>query len=213
MKIAVLGKRSYLVNLFFLELGLSNSDVVNVLETPKDLTEEYDVAFFLSYYKLVKSEWFNKPKHGSFVIHATDLPKGRGWAPVNWALINEDEKIVVTSFQIDEGCDTGPYHLKTEVPIDITDTIDTAYGKIEDDMIVHLKSIIDDIKMNNKVSLIEQSGEPTWNPRRRPEDSELDVNKSLLELWPLIRACHNDDYPAFFRLNGKKIYLRYEVCL
>lgn len=209
MKIAVLGKKSYLVSI--LELGLSGTDVVYVLENPKDLTEEYDVAFFLSYYKLVKSKHFNKPKHGSFVIHATDLPKGRGWAPVNWALINNEEQITVTSFKVDEGCDTGPYHLKTQVPIDITDTIDTAYEKVEDNMRIHLKSIIDDIRLENKVSLTEQSGEPTWNPRRRPEDSELDIDKPLSELWPLIRACHNEDYPAFFKLNGKKVYLKHEV--
>lgn len=208
MQIAVLGNRSYLINKAITRLPVDN---VRFLNHPSQLSANDTIAFCLGYYKIIKPEYYSKPKMGSFVLHATDLPKGRGWAPVNWTLIQGDNAVHLTSFQINEGCDTGPYYMKSSVSIDITDTIISAYSKIEVEMIKHIKSILEDLINKNDIELHEQTGEATWNPRRTSENAELDISKPLLENWVLMRACHNEDYPAFFKLNGKKIYLRYEV--
>lgn len=208
MQISVLGNRHYLIN--HIEAKFPNL-IIRHIQNASEILEEDDLTFCLGYYKLIKPKYFNKPRLGVYVMHASDLPKGRGWAPINWALIEGADMIYITSFKADAGCDTGPYHLKTCCKIQITDTIVTVYQQVESEIVKHLTSIIKSVINTDGVVLYPQIGEPTINPRRRPEHSELDLNKTLEEQWNLIRACHNEDYPAFFRLGDKKIYLRYEV--
>jgi len=226
MQIAVLGNRSHiLINKHVLEcftkLGLTLKNI-RYLSPPyvkwhkayvdhKWLSEKDDIAFCLGYHKLIEPEYFNKPKHGTFVLHATDLPRGRGWAPVNWALIRGDSEIYVTSFKVDEGCDTGLYHTKSSCEIDKMDTFESAYNKVENECAKHIVEILTELNNVGSLSLHEQVGEPTWNPRRTPRDSELDPNKTIAEQWNIMRATDNDEYPAFFKLHNKKVILRYEV--
>ena len=181
------------------------------IDKPSQISSDDLMCICLRYYKLIKPKYFNRPKHGTFVIHASDLPKGRGWAPVNWAIINGESEIISTSFKIDEGCDTGPYHLKTRIPLLPTDTIVTAYEKVEKDFLTHLISLITEALTQNKITLYPQEGQPTIYPRRTADDSELDINKTIAEQWNLLRACHNQDYPAFFKIHNKKIIITYEI--
>ena len=234
MQVAALGNRSHILTNnhvlnCFSKLDLTLKDIRYLspcphmpLSTPshmlhksykphKELSEEDDIAFCLGYYKLIPPKYFNKPKHGTFVLHATDLPKGRGWAPINWALIRGDDRIHITSFKIDEGCDTGLYHKKSSCPIEPMDTFESAYKKVEEEFAKHVASIITELSETGSITLHEQVGEPTSNPRRRPEDSELDPHKTIAEQWNLLRATDNNEYPAFFKLNGKKVILTYEV--
>ena len=60
------------------------------------------------------------------------------------------------------------------------------------------------------LSGIEQSGESTYYPRRGPEDSRLDVNKSLREQFNMLRVVDNDRYPAFFEIAGERYFLKVE---
>ena len=60
------------------------------------------------------------------------------------------------------------------------------------------------------VSGIEQSGESTYYPRRGPEDSRLDIDKSLREQFNMLRVVDNDRYPAFFETAGERYFLKIE---
>lgn len=208
LQISVLGKRRYLVDQLKKDFP---SLKVRHIENPSEIHESDDLTFCLSYYKLIKPPLYDLPKYGTFVCHASDLPKGRGWAPVNWAIINGEDQITLTTFKVDGGCDTGPYHIKSSVPLEIDDTIHTAYAKIEIEILAHLKSVVSELLEFGKITLHQQEGEPTFYERRRKKDSELDPNLSLSEQWNKLRACDNDEYPAFFWLHGKKIVLKYKV--
>ena len=208
MLVGALGNRSYLVGKAVEGIpGVT----VEYLKKQKEFSERFDVILCVGYYRIIRKKNFDKPKHGTFVLHGSDLPLGRGWAPINWALANQDSHLYVTSFQVDEGCDTGLYFMKTKRPLEDIDTLGSAFVKVEEMCVEHLRGIVVALASGEKMALHEQVGEPTWNERRRPEDSELDLKKPLKELWPLIRACNNDDYPAFFKLDGKRVNLRYEV--
>ena len=95
IQISVLGKRRYLVDQ--LEAIFPSQLKIRHIEKPSEISQDDDLTFCLSYYRLIKPPYFNWPKHGTFVAHASDLPKGRGWAPVNWALIHGEERVVVLS--------------------------------------------------------------------------------------------------------------------
>lgn len=218
MQIAILGHRAHIFSnniilATYHKLGLTadNNRYLSGHKPHQELSEDDDIAFCLGYYHLIPPKYFNKPKHGTFVIHATDLPRGRGWAPVNWALIRGDSHIHITSFKVDEGCDTGPYYTKSSCVIDEMDTVNSAYDKVHIECANHISSILTELVETGSLTLHEQVGEPSWNPRRTPNDSELDPHKTIAEQWNLLRATDNKEYPAFFRMNGKKVILRYEV--
>lgn len=184
---------------------------LDVLERPEQLEPSHDLALCLSYPRLVPAPLLEVPRFGVFVPHASDLPSGRGWAPVNWALIREDPQLWLTTFRAVAACDAGPIYRKSSAPLTPTDTIETAYAKVMDLMRDHIRSLVLELRAGAALQLTPQVGSGTWNPRRTPAHSELSADATLAELWPLLRACHNSEYPAFFRLHGKRIVLRYEV--
>lgn len=182
------------------------------LEHHEQIVSDFDVVFCTSYMRLIPQTYLDLPKHGVFINHSTDLPLGRGWAPIQWSVLKGLSEITVTVFKaIDDGeCDTGPWAFKGKYDVEIFDTLPHLYEK---DRKVSLKLFLKVIKAleNNTLVAHDQIGKATFNPRRRPEDSELDSSKPLIELWNHIRVCCNDDYPAFFRINGHKVYLRSQV--
>lgn len=184
---------------------------IDPIATPSELTAAHDLALCLSYPRLVPARYLSVPRFGVYVSHASDLPTGRGWAPVNWALIRDQERIHVTTFRAVEECDAGPIFRKDATGLTPTDTITSAYEKVKDVVREHIRTLVSMLRRGEVPPLTPQEGAPTWYPRRTPADAELDPRKSLAELWPLLRACDNDAYPAFFRLHGKRIFIRYAV--
>ena len=67
------------------------------------------------------------------------------------------------------------------------------------------------IENNSKIVPYEQSTEmPSYWPKRKPEDSEIDISKSIDQQFNLLRVSDNERYPAFFYKNGKKFKLTME---
>lgn len=77
-----------------------------------------DVIVVVAYGQLLNKEILGLPKYGCINVHASLLPKLRGAAPLNWAIINGEKKTGVTTMQMDVGLDTGDMLLKSEVEID-----------------------------------------------------------------------------------------------
>ncbi len=76
-----------------------------------------DLSVVVAYGKILPKEILYFPKYNSINIHASLLPKYRGAAPIQWVILNGEEKTGVTSMQMDEGVDTGDMLLKAELPI------------------------------------------------------------------------------------------------
>ena len=74
------------------------------------------------------------PKYGCLNIHAALLPKYRGAAPINWAILQGDETVGVTTMMTDKGIDTGDMLLKAETPITEDDTAGTLVGPVGYDL-------------------------------------------------------------------------------
>jgi methionyl-tRNA formyltransferase len=77
-----------------------------------------DVIVVVAYGQILNKEILTLPKYGCINVHASLLPKLRGAAPLNWALINGETKTGITTMQMDVGLDTGDMLLKSEVEID-----------------------------------------------------------------------------------------------
>src|SRR6266550_9592894 len=76
-----------------------------------------EVAVVVAYGKILPAEFLSAPKHGCINVHFSLLPKYRGAAPVNWAIVNGETETGVTTMKIVEELDAGPILLQQEAPI------------------------------------------------------------------------------------------------
>lgn len=166
-----------------------------------------DLAFAIGWRYLITKEAYSIPSKGTLIIHDSLLPKYRGFAPMNWAIINGEEKTGVTLFHIAEGVDCGPIIDQVATDIDIDDT-----AKMVDEKVIKL---YEDIITKNLPALAAGTAKAipqndaiaTYTCKRTPEDGEINWLNSALQIHNLIRACTHPFPGAFTTLRGKKIFI------
>lgn len=89
-----------------------------------------DVFVVAAFGQILSQEILTMPKYGCVNIHASLLPKYRGAAPIQWAIINGERTTGVTIMQMDRGIDTGDMLMKDEVPISARETADSLHDKL-----------------------------------------------------------------------------------
>ena len=163
--------------------------------------------FVVVAFKILPPEVFEIPKHGSFNLHASYLPKYRGAAPIQWALINGDSQTGLTTFKLAAKVDTGSIYLQKEVEIFPEDNFGTLHDKLSElgaDIVLETINLIE----NGSFELQKQDDSlATPAPKITKEICKIGWNKSATEIHNLIRAL--SPYPAaFFSFNDKviKIY-------
>jgi methionyl-tRNA formyltransferase len=92
-------------------------------------TLQANLQIVVAFRMLPKVVW-SMPEYGTFNLHASLLPQYRGAAPINWAIINSEEKTGVTTFFIDEKIDTGAIILSEEIEINKTETAGSLHDKL-----------------------------------------------------------------------------------
>ncbi|MDX6612771.1 MAG: methionyl-tRNA formyltransferase [Blastocatellia bacterium] len=85
-------------------------------------SHQADVAVVVAYGRILPAEFLSAPRHGCVNVHFSLLPKYRGAAPVNWAIINGEEKTGVTTMVVEEELDSGPILLQSETPVHSEET-------------------------------------------------------------------------------------------
>jgi methionyl-tRNA formyltransferase len=135
-----------------------------------------------------------------YVTHASDLPKGRGWSPLVWSVLEGKTALVVSLIEAADLVDSGGVYAKFRCRIARTDLWSDVNEKLGR-LIVHcLDSVVDYPNRRAKA----QKGRPTWHPQRSPQDSQLDPCRSLAAQFDLLRACDPARFPAFFNLYGER---------
>jgi methionyl-tRNA formyltransferase len=169
-----------------------------------EIGSDYEVVFILSYFKLIESDFLNRHRH-NIVVHGSDLPKGRGWAPIFWQILENKNEIPITLFEANENADDGDIYLKGVILFEghelNAEIREKQAAKTIDLCLTFLNNY-------NKIRSIPQEGKPTFYRKRNPKDSELDINKSLKEQFDLLRIVNNKDFPAFFYHKGHKYILK-----
>ena len=174
----------------------------------KDELQSGDILFLISCSEIVDKTDRAKFKK-TLVIHASDLPEGRGWSPHIWSLLAGAKQIVVSLLEAQDVVDSGDiwHKLKIDIPEtalydEINQRLFTAEIQLMDFAINHFDSI-------KPIKQPEQIPMPSW-PQRKPSDSEMDINKTLNEQFNLLRVCDPNRFPAFFYKDGKKFILKIE---
>lgn len=176
---------------------------VALVHDPKSI-ERGDLAFFLACQKIVPPEILALNKH-NLVVHESKLPKGRGWSPLSWQILEGKKKIAVTLFEAAKDVDSGDIYLQEFMIFDGSELVDELrekQGKMT------MKLVLDYAANFGKIVGKSQKGKPTYYPRRRPIDSRMNPNLSLKKLFNRLRIADNERYPAFFDLKGWRYVLR-----
>ena len=164
----------------------------------------FEVVFILGFTEKLNKDFLRNNKL-CFVIHESDLPKGRGFSPVQWQILNGKSNINVCMIKINENVDAGEICLKDNIKLNG----DELYKEIRAKQAkVSKKIIYRFLNIYPKFKLVKQKGEKSYYRKRTKNDSELDVKKTIKEQFNLLRICNNDEWPAFFILKGQKYKLK-----
>lgn len=161
------------------------------------------INFMLGCTKILGKEILERNKH-NIVVHESDLPHGRGFAPMTWQIIEGKNIIPICLIEAQEEVDSGVIWIRDEINLKGTElhdelrnlqgikTIDLCCRFVDEHKILHPK---------------EQTGYPTYYKRRKPEDSFIDIDKTILDQFNLLRTVDNERYPAYFEHLGVRYKL------
>ena len=167
-----------------------------------------DIGVVVSFGKIIPEKVFTLPKFGCFNIHFSLLPKYRGASPVQQALIDGCSKTGVTAFYIEKGLDTGNILLQQELDIDVKDTSETLFDKLNVLGIKVMNNALDLLDSGNCLAK-KQEGEPSFCSVFTKENGKVDWNKSAAEIYNLYRGLYL--WPKIFcfigdgRMSGKML--------
>lgn len=177
------------------------TDSTSVIHDHSDV-KKGDILCLVSCEKIFRNLELN---HTNIVVHESDLPKGKGWSPVSWQVLEGINSIPVTLFEANKDIDSGIIYFQDFIELDgleLLDEIKTKQGLITNRLIEKFIASYPVIKGRKQV------GKSTFYKKRTSKDSELDINKTIKEQFNLLRIVDNKRYPAYFTINGKKYTLK-----
>jgi methionyl-tRNA formyltransferase len=167
-----------------------------------------DILFLISCSEILSQKDRNAYDK-TFVIHASDLPKGRGWSPHIWQIIEGSEVITVTLLEAEDKLDSGEiwYKMPLRIPPDaLWNEINHLVFEVELGLMDYA---VDEFYIARSFPQ-ESTIVPTYYSKRTPEDSRIDPEKSIKSQFDLIRVSDPVRYPAFFELYDHKYIVRLE---
>lgn len=171
-------------------------------------SKEYSgqLCFMLSCVHIVDQEFITQFNH-CIVVHASDLPRGKGFSPLQWQILEGSNEIVLTLFEASSQADAGPFYFKDTLVFAgyelLPDLRDEMAKKIVEMCVTYTT------QSNYLIPEI-QSGPETNYRRRAKKDDEIDISKSIEEQWNHFRIADNMRHPLWFEHMGHRYILRIE---
>lgn len=171
------------------------------IESLKSLNPD---LFIIIAFRILPPEIFKIPRLGSINLHASLLPKYRGAAPINWAIINGEKVSGITTFFLDDKVDTGNIILQKEIPIDINETFGEVYYKMSESGSPLLIETIEKIKEGNFELLKQDNTLATKAPKIFRKDCLINWNDNAVNVHNFIRGL--SPVPAAYTTHNGKMY-------
>ncbi|USZ72903.1 methionyl-tRNA formyltransferase [Natronosalvus halobius] len=161
-------------------------------------TIDPDLLIVNGWQRLIPESILETATHGALGNHgsAFGLPKGRGRSPLNWSLIEDRDRFLLSVIRLDPGADSGDVVTTRKFDVTEFDTIETLYYKVSMCLETMLLEVVEPI-LEGERPFEPQTGEPTYYPKRTPEDGEVHWADGTRELYNLVRAVA-DPYPGAF---------------
>ena len=163
-----------------------------------------DVLFILGYTKILPETFLDSNKL-NLIVHESALPKGKGFSPVQWQILEGVNEIPVCLLEATKEVDSGAIYEKASMKFngnELMDEIRVLQAKATKELIVTF------LKKYPNILKKEQEGASTYLRKRTIKDDRLDIDKTIREQFNQLRISDNNQYPVYFEINGIKYYLK-----
>lgn len=166
-----------------------------------------DLIIVCGWQRLLGKEVLKIPRLGAIGFHSSLLPKYRGRAPVNWAIINGEKKTGVTMFYCEPEADTGDIIGQKSFSVTLDDTCRSVYAKSACAAVSLLLKYLPKIEKGSVLRKKNFSSNYHFWPKRSPEDGKIDWNSNALKVHNWVRALTHPYPGAFTYYDGKKYFI------
>lgn len=180
--------------------------------TPTNIKKDYemvvnlkpDIIVTCAYGQIIPKEILKCSKYGAINVHASLLPKYRGGAPIQRAIINGETKTGITIMYMDEGMDSGDIIESEKTIIESDDNLETLSLRLEEIGSKLLVRTLPKIFNNMNDRIKQDESKVTYAPIIKKEDEHIDFSKTSIEVYNLIRGL-NPTPGAYLMLDGEVI--------
>jgi len=180
---------------------------IELLNSARDISSCGDILFLISCSEIIKED-VRKLIRYSLVLHASDLPQGRGWSPHIWDVINGKNELVLSLLNAEDGIDTGSVWQKRHITLsgyELYHEINHKLFEAELSLISWACKFID-----SSIPLPQDNTESSYHRKRTSEDSQLDADCSIRSQFNLLRVCDPERFPAHVMIDDKKYIIKVE---
>jgi methionyl-tRNA formyltransferase len=163
-----------------------------------------DVIAVVAFGQILPAEVLNYPKYGCVNVHGSLLPKYRGAAPIQWAVINGDPVSGVTTMQMNEGLDTGDILLKQEVPLAPDETGGSLFDKLSQTGARLCAETLTALQEGTVIPVPQDESQATHTSLIRKSDGAIDFSQPARSVECLIRGM-NPWPSAYTKCHGKTL--------
>ena len=172
----------------------------------KDINDSFDLVLVHGFNKIIPQLYFNLPRLGIFIIHSSDLPKGRGWAPIYHSIQKGESEYIISLIKIDVNVDAGNILLKIRIkkPKYISNN---NLRKIDEEASIKLVDKFLDLLNKNKLSLIgekQNENEHTYHNKKNENENKLNLDNTMQEQILDILAT-DEPYQSYIEIDGERI--------
>ena len=177
---------------------VKDHEFVDILKTLKP-----DVIVVIAFGQILSKEILELPKYGCINVHASLLPKYRGAAPIQWAVINGDKKSGVTTMYMAEGLDTGDIIDTSEILLDEKETGGSLFDKLADLGGKLILNTLDKLETGTATRTRQDDARSTYAGKITKELGKIDFTKPAAEIERLIRGLN--PWPSAFTYMDDKM--------
>jgi methionyl-tRNA formyltransferase len=147
-----------------------------------------DVAVVVAFGQILPKAALEAPRRGSINVHGSLLPRYRGAAPIQWAIMRGETVTGITTFQMDEGMDTGPTLRSASVTIGPEETAGELAARLA---VLGTDVLVDTLaRLDTLTPLPQRHEDATLAPRLKRADGHLDWTRSARDLVNVVRGCN-----------------------
>ncbi|ACS87769.1 bifunctional UDP-4-amino-4-deoxy-L-arabinose formyltransferase/UDP-glucuronic acid oxidase ArnA [Musicola paradisiaca] len=195
------------------ELGIpvfAPEDVNHPLWVERIAAMAPDMIFSFYYRNLLSDDILRCAPHGAFNLHGSLLPRYRGRAPLNWALVNGETETGVTLHRMVSRADAGNIVAQQQVAIDDADTALSLHHKLRESAAQLLAQALPAIAAGRVEEHAQDESLATYVGRRTPEDGRLEWQKPARTLYNLVRAV-TEPWPGAFSFVGTTKFIVWQA--
>jgi methionyl-tRNA formyltransferase len=136
-----------------------------------------DLGLVFTFSHILPNSILTQPKHGTFNLHASALPKYKGAMPLYWQIRNGERSSQLSIIKMDESIDSGDIVLQQPLEISPLDTLQSLYATVAQQAVVLVTKLINLLTSGDTLPLIAQQGEPSQAPFPQQQDLFIDWQK------------------------------------